>query len=234
MPPTIPRASATACRSRSNAWSGGHPRALVVTPHAARPGLRPRLPSRPRVAGTLRPRTPTTISPATSGASTSASSAARASWSRPADAEEFFQLVEKAEGRLYWLDLDRLLIDAVRSARPRRAQDAGPVPRRRARRQARRADPLPPSPPRADRARRVPDGHPRQLSAPLADAARRRRARRWSARSCRWRWRLRNRAHRLSRDARRLPPLEPALPRGHRLLAFSIGAAGSGESRPTT
>jgi hypothetical protein len=31
------------------------------------------------------------------------------------DATEFFQLVEKAEGRLYWLDLDRMLTAPVRS-----------------------------------------------------------------------------------------------------------------------
>ena len=39
-----------------------------------------------------------------------------------ADAEDFFQLVEKAEGRLYWLDLDRLLTDEFDPLDPGRAR----------------------------------------------------------------------------------------------------------------
>src|SRR5687767_13273938 len=39
-----------------------------------------------------------------------------------ADATEFFQLVEKADGRLYWLDLDRLLTGSVTALDLKRAQ----------------------------------------------------------------------------------------------------------------
>lgn len=39
-----------------------------------------------------------------------------------ADAVDFFQLVEKAEGRLYWLDLDRLLTGTLDALDTRRAQ----------------------------------------------------------------------------------------------------------------
>ena len=39
------------------------------------------------------------------------------------DAVEFFQLVEKAEGRLYWLDLDRLLTAPARDLDARRARE---------------------------------------------------------------------------------------------------------------
>jgi hypothetical protein len=38
------------------------------------------------------------------------------------DAAEFFQLVEKAEGRLYWLDLDRLLSEPARALDGERAR----------------------------------------------------------------------------------------------------------------
>jgi hypothetical protein len=38
------------------------------------------------------------------------------------DAQDFFQLVEKAEGRLYWFDLDRLLHDAFDPLDPQRAR----------------------------------------------------------------------------------------------------------------
>ncbi len=41
------------------------------------------------------------------------------------DATEFFQLVEKAEGRLYWLDLDRMLTAPVRSLDVARARELG-------------------------------------------------------------------------------------------------------------
>jgi hypothetical protein len=41
------------------------------------------------------------------------------------DATEFFQLVEKAAGRLYWLDLDRLLTAPVRSLDLARARELG-------------------------------------------------------------------------------------------------------------
>ena len=50
------------------------------------------------------------------------------------DATEFFQLVEKADGQLYWLDLDRLLTAhaRIRSTRPgaRRWAGSWPGPRR--------------------------------------------------------------------------------------------------------
>jgi Ser/Thr protein kinase RdoA (MazF antagonist) len=42
-----------------------------------------------------------------------------------ADASEFFQLVEKAEGRLYWLDLDRLLTEPLRPLDQARARELG-------------------------------------------------------------------------------------------------------------
>ena len=41
------------------------------------------------------------------------------------DATEFFQLVEKAEGKLYWLDLDRLLTGPLRSLDTARARELG-------------------------------------------------------------------------------------------------------------
>jgi aminoglycoside phosphotransferase (APT) family kinase protein len=41
------------------------------------------------------------------------------------DATDFFQLVEKAEGRLYWLDLDRMLTAPVRSLDVARAGELG-------------------------------------------------------------------------------------------------------------
>jgi hypothetical protein len=41
------------------------------------------------------------------------------------DATEFFQLVEKAEGRLYWLDLDRLLTEPLRALDRARARELG-------------------------------------------------------------------------------------------------------------
>ena len=41
------------------------------------------------------------------------------------DATEFFQLVEKAEGKLYWLDLDRLLTAPLRSLDTARARELG-------------------------------------------------------------------------------------------------------------
>jgi hypothetical protein len=41
------------------------------------------------------------------------------------DATEFFQLVEKAEGKLYWLDLDRLLAAPARSLDVGRARELG-------------------------------------------------------------------------------------------------------------
>ena len=93
-------------------------------PHPAGPGLRPRLSGGPGMAGALRPRRPTTTFPATCEASMWASSASRALVSA-GDAAEFFQLVEKAEGQLYWLDLDRLLsshhgaLDTERACAPR-------------------------------------------------------------------------------------------------------------------
>lgn len=42
-----------------------------------------------------------------------------------ADATEFFQLVEKAEGTLYWLDLDRLLSEPLRALDTGRARALG-------------------------------------------------------------------------------------------------------------
>jgi len=42
-----------------------------------------------------------------------------------ADATEFFQLVDKAEGRLYWLDLERLLTEPVRHLDMIRARELG-------------------------------------------------------------------------------------------------------------
>ncbi len=42
-----------------------------------------------------------------------------------ADATEFFQLVEKAEGTLYWLDLDRLLSEPLRPLDTERARTLG-------------------------------------------------------------------------------------------------------------
>ena len=41
------------------------------------------------------------------------------------DACEFFQLVEKAEGRLYWLDLERLLTEPLRDVDRQRAGELG-------------------------------------------------------------------------------------------------------------
>ena len=41
------------------------------------------------------------------------------------DAVEFFQLVEKADGRLYWLDLDRLLTEPMRDLDLARARELG-------------------------------------------------------------------------------------------------------------
>ncbi len=41
------------------------------------------------------------------------------------DATEFFQLVEKAEGRLYWLDLERLLDEPLRALDLARARELG-------------------------------------------------------------------------------------------------------------
>jgi hypothetical protein len=41
------------------------------------------------------------------------------------DATEFFQLVEKAEGRLYWLDLDRMLSAPARDVDVARARELG-------------------------------------------------------------------------------------------------------------
>ncbi len=41
------------------------------------------------------------------------------------DATEFFQLVEKAEGRLYWLDLERLLTEPLRALDRARARELG-------------------------------------------------------------------------------------------------------------
>jgi len=41
------------------------------------------------------------------------------------DATEFFQLVEKAEGRLYWLDLERLLTEPLRALDRARARGFG-------------------------------------------------------------------------------------------------------------
>ncbi len=41
------------------------------------------------------------------------------------DASEFFQLVEKAEGRLYWLDLERLLTEPLQDLDRHRAIELG-------------------------------------------------------------------------------------------------------------
>lgn len=41
------------------------------------------------------------------------------------DATEFFQVVEKAEGRLYWLDLERLLTEPLRALDLARARELG-------------------------------------------------------------------------------------------------------------
>jgi hypothetical protein len=41
------------------------------------------------------------------------------------DATEFFQLVEKAEGQLYWLDLERLLTEPLRALDRARARELG-------------------------------------------------------------------------------------------------------------
>ena len=86
------------------------------------------------------------------------------------DATEFFQLVEKAEGELYWLDLDRLLTAPLRPLDTARARELGCFLAPRARDQARRAHALRAAYPRAGRARRVHDGDSRQLSASLSSA----------------------------------------------------------------
>jgi Ser/Thr protein kinase RdoA (MazF antagonist) len=115
-----------------------------------------------------------------------------------ADAVDFFQLVDKADGRLYWLDLDRLLEGAPQPLDVRRVQalarflaDAHAVKRDEPTLYARRIrelvghgecvmgildsypHPFPTLPPAACEALEVAMVH--------------------------WRWRLRNRAHRLSR-----------------------------------
>jgi len=46
-------------------------------------------------------------------------------FSSVADATDFFQLVEKAEGRLYWLDLDRLMAGPLRDVDVARARELG-------------------------------------------------------------------------------------------------------------
>ena len=86
------------------------------------------------------------------------------------DATEFFQLVEKADGALYWRDLERLLTEPLRpSTSPGRGRSA---PSWRAPTRPGGTSPRCRAPhPRAGGTRRVPDGDPRQLSASLRAVA---------------------------------------------------------------
>jgi Ser/Thr protein kinase RdoA (MazF antagonist) len=115
-----------------------------------------------------------------------------------ADATEFFQLVEKAEGTLYWLDLDRLLTEPVRTLDRERVRALGAFL---AEAHALKRD----EPTLYERRIRELVGHgeclmgildsyphPYPLLPPAACEAIERHA-------VSWRWRLRGRAHRLSR-----------------------------------
>lgn len=114
-----------------------------------------------------------------------------------ADATEFFQLVEKAEGRLYWLDLDRLLTEPLRPLDVARARALGGFL---ARTHARKRD----EPTLYERRIRELIGHGECLMgildsyphpyAPLPPAA----CEALERDAVSWRWRLRGRAHRLS------------------------------------
>jgi hypothetical protein len=114
------------------------------------------------------------------------------------DATEFFQLVEKAEGRLYWLDLDRLLTEPVRDLDLARARELG---RFLARAHAEKRD----EPTLYQRRIRELVGHGECLMgildsyphpyAPLPPEA----CEALEHAAVSWRWRLRTRAHRLAR-----------------------------------
>jgi aminoglycoside phosphotransferase (APT) family kinase protein len=116
-----------------------------------------------------------------------------------ADAVDFFQLVEKAEGRLYWLDLDRLLEeDNLRALDVERAQalaaflaDVHAVKRDEPTLYARRIRELVGH---GECVMGIVDSYPHPWSVlPPATCEALERA------MVRWRWRLRDRAHRLSR-----------------------------------
>lgn len=114
------------------------------------------------------------------------------------DATEFFQLVEKAEGRLYWLDLDRLLTEPVRDLDLARARALG---RFLARAHAEKRE----EPTLYQRRIRELVGHGECLMgildsyphpyAPLPPEA----CEALEHAAVSWRWRLRTRAHRLAR-----------------------------------
>jgi hypothetical protein len=114
------------------------------------------------------------------------------------DATEFFQLVEKAEGGLYWLDLDRLLTEPVRDLDLARARELG---RFLARAHAEKRD----EPTLYQRRIRELVGHGECLMgildsyphpyAPLPPEA----CEALEHAAVSWRWRLRTRAHRLAR-----------------------------------
>jgi len=115
-----------------------------------------------------------------------------------ADAVDFFQLVEKVDGQLYWLDLDRLLDGALDPLDSRRAQalarflaDAHAVKRDEPTLYARRIRELVGH---GECVMGILDSYPHPFPAlpPTACEA-------LEVAMVRWRWRLRDRAHRLSR-----------------------------------
>ena len=130
-----------------------------------------------------------------------------------ADAIDFFQLVEKAEGHLYWLDLDRLLegrldpLDTQRTqALARFLADAHATKRDEPTLYARRIRELVGH---GECVMGILDSYPTPLP-----CCRRRRARHWRSAMVRWRWRLRDRAPPSVAHAWRFSSLEHPVPRG--------------------
>src|SRR5262245_31184373 len=196
-------------RRRGRALAGG-------VAHAPRAGVRPRLSRRSCLAGALRPR----------GLQQLSATRAEPGRGHP----HWIGRARVGGGRLGVLPAggegggDSLLARsgaAPRGSAPgdrhRPGRGAGALPRRGPRREARRPDALPAAHPRAGRSRRVLDGHPRQLSAPVrapdTGGVRRDRARGGFRPLA---------PARPSPSAvpqpRRFPSLESAVPRGHRLL----------------
>ena len=200
--------------------------------HAARAGVRPRLPGRPRVAGDLRARRVQYVSPPR---------AKRGRGVRPRvgrarlgrRSSRVLPAGGKGAGGAVLAGPRPHAGGARAGSRLRARPGPRPVPRRGARRQARRAHAVPAAHPRAGGPRRVPDGHPRQLPAPVCAPAAgrlrgaRARGRRPGAGS--------------SADGRTGSPASTATSirgtsssRRGRSSPSSIGAAASGASRPTT
>ena len=172
---------------------------------------------------------PTIPSPRTSAVWTSGFVRESGAMVSAGDATEFFQLVEKAEGALYWLDLDRLLTEPVRPLDVARARALGAFL---ARAHATRRD----EPTLYERRIRELVGHgeclmgildsyphPYALLPPHVCEA-------LEHDAVSWRWRLRGRAPPAGLRARRFPSVEPPVPGGNRLLGAGPEPGGVGRA----